>query len=560
MSFANLSFWPTLFGLVAIAGALFALQRLRVRHRDLRVPTTMFWQEAVEEARARTLVERFRHLWAYLLVLVIAGAMWLAIADPETGSDGRVAHHVWIDASAGMAAGDRFAQACDAAAETVRSLPRGSTTVHVVGARASTVLMPGESVNLLARRLEGVRPVAAPSGVARHMRDTASDPDQLVHAWVFGGPPFSDAVRACWPENLSVERFPCAFEQLRGNRAFAALAVTEAASGQYDCCDLFVETRGPRPGPVFVRIDAGATTRLDPDAFDGGARYEWRDVPCSGGLLEARIDGADPVGFDDVAELRLPERRRIRVRVTAAVGPALRRALAADAAIELVAGAPWDVVVRQSDESLEGPSIAFGPIAEDDHTFVVVDGASIDSAERLITLLPELGLDQIDAMSLADAAARPISIGAEVGTGRSVRVWDELLTERFDFTRSRAFPLFVASSVRWLARESDWHEWIAAGEPAGFAATATTEDGHVHASFGASFVPGAAGAYRTDSDDAPFVAALLDTRSVLTADDVGGDVHASVPGAPADWSVVLAVVALLLLCVEWGLHRTGRMP
>jgi len=64
MSLQNLSTTPFVLGLVALAGILFALQRLRVRHRDLRVPTTLFWKEAVERARARTLVERFRHLWA----------------------------------------------------------------------------------------------------------------------------------------------------------------------------------------------------------------------------------------------------------------------------------------------------------------------------------------------------------------------------------------------------------------------------------------------------------------------------------------------------------------
>ena len=60
MSFANLApLWVAL-DLGALVAGLYLLQRLRVQHRDLQVPTTLFWREAVEEARARVLVRRFQ--------------------------------------------------------------------------------------------------------------------------------------------------------------------------------------------------------------------------------------------------------------------------------------------------------------------------------------------------------------------------------------------------------------------------------------------------------------------------------------------------------------------
>ena len=52
-------------GAAALAAGLFLLQRLRVRHRPVVVVSTLFWQEALQEARARVLVQRFRHLFTY---------------------------------------------------------------------------------------------------------------------------------------------------------------------------------------------------------------------------------------------------------------------------------------------------------------------------------------------------------------------------------------------------------------------------------------------------------------------------------------------------------------
>ena len=86
MSFSNLPIGAVLAGIAALAGVLYALQRLRVRHRPVTVVTTLFWKEAVEETRARVLVHRFRHFWAYLLLLTIVSLLWIAIAAPRWGS------------------------------------------------------------------------------------------------------------------------------------------------------------------------------------------------------------------------------------------------------------------------------------------------------------------------------------------------------------------------------------------------------------------------------------------------------------------------------------------
>src|SRR5205814_6815643 len=76
MTFANLPAAWVLGGLAGLAALLFVLQQLRTRYRDVTVVTTMFWKQVVDEAPVRKLRERFRHPWAYALILLIAGLVW----------------------------------------------------------------------------------------------------------------------------------------------------------------------------------------------------------------------------------------------------------------------------------------------------------------------------------------------------------------------------------------------------------------------------------------------------------------------------------------------------
>ena len=108
MSLGNLSLGTLFLGLAGLAAALFLLQRLRVRYRERTVITTLFWKEALQEARARVLVRRFKHPWAYLFVLLIGSLLWLGFADLRLATNGNREHVVLLDGSAGMGRGQRF--------------------------------------------------------------------------------------------------------------------------------------------------------------------------------------------------------------------------------------------------------------------------------------------------------------------------------------------------------------------------------------------------------------------------------------------------------------------
>ena len=117
MSPTALSAAALLAGLVAVAAALYALQRLRVRHESRTVVTSLFWREATEETRARSLFERFRHPLAYAMALLCAGLLWLGAGRLDGERADGTRHVFLLDASAGMGrdagSGTRFDLAVD---------------------------------------------------------------------------------------------------------------------------------------------------------------------------------------------------------------------------------------------------------------------------------------------------------------------------------------------------------------------------------------------------------------------------------------------------------------
>ena len=163
MSFLNLPLWGIGAGFAALAAGLFLLQMLRVRQRQIEVPTTMFWRQAVEESRARVLRQRFRHPWTYLFLLVIAALLWFAIAGIVTSSREDHDNLLILDGSVGMSRPERFESAVKLLLADAAGIPAESREVWWVGAQTRLLLAKGEHVLLLSERLKNLQPEAASS-------------------------------------------------------------------------------------------------------------------------------------------------------------------------------------------------------------------------------------------------------------------------------------------------------------------------------------------------------------------------------------------------------------
>jgi hypothetical protein len=591
MSFANLSALGVVAGLAGLAAVLFALQQLRTRYRDVTVVTTMFWKQVVDEAPVRKLRERFRHPLAYLLVLAICSLLWLAFAEPQFGRrDDQTFHIVVLDGSAGMAAGDRFETTVARLKEYVARLPADWRQVIWAGGEVRPLLAPGEHELLLSKRLDRMQPDAAPSSIERTLRQLSSTPK--LAQWptsilVFGDAPVRQEVLALAPQSMSIKRATVP-PPLKGNTGITALGVADAASGAWDKVDVYAEITGAAPMRSIAGSSAFAEAsadRKDPAsaitiAINGqpvppssisraGQGFLLQDVPADGGLLSARVAAGDSLKLDDSASIRLPKKPLVRVQLSPSLNGALGAVLESDPGVTLVE-ANADVVIRRAGESISAnaPALEFVSAASQPQAFVLTHPNALDSNVVFVNAVENIGLKQIDAMSLARESGRPIEVSVAIGGQWRFSVWEELLSDSFNFTRSRAFPLFVANAVRWLAGTEAWNPFVAAGQPlitngAGVTAQVVSASGRVLDPLNVDFVPPVAGEVKVSGDGKPLSVSLLDLDVTRGARDEAlqiatlDSVNLVPDRSPASW---LLVLALILLAVEWYYFQMGRMP
>lgn len=575
MSFASFSPLWAAAGIAGLAGVLFFLQRLRIRHRPVPVTTSLFWRAAAAEAPARTLREHFRHPWAYLLVLLIAALLWLAFARPQRTTSAQDTFQVLIlDGSAGMAIGSRYADAVAALRHEVARLPADARQVIWCGAGVRTLLEPGEPELLLERRLAGLLPVAAPAGIEPLLRDLAvvEHPGRKTAVEIFGAAPVQPETLAALP-NLVVTRAPTGKLPNASNHGLVALGVADAASGVWNHVDAFFQVAANRtfdPAAVHFAIELDgipvAATAIHPVRGDARNGFLVSDLPAHGGMLKVRLTTEDALPFDNVARLRLPDRPRVPVRVSPSLPAIVRTALKADPRVALV-DTDAAVVVRSRGETFGGPlpALEFGPSDNAQPAFLIVHPATLAAGAVLTNTADALGLKEIDATSLATTARRPIEVSVQTGPQWRIEVWRELLDDHYDFVQSRAFPIFLAKTVRWLSDARPELPHLAAGHPLQTDALDSqlqpvTSTGRVLNPLGTAYVPEVAGDLRLRSTPFPTAVALLDTDVTTLRTTPLPAPTAGVPSAHLDLVTWLLSAAFGLLMIEWYLHRTSRVP
>ena len=569
MNLVNLGPAAFAFGLLGLAGLLALLQILRVRHRPQRVVTTLFWREAVEESQARVFRKRFRHPWAYLLLLLIVGLIWLGFADPRPSSSSDRETLLLLDASAGMAREGDFQDARDALLDHLNALPDDRRRVLLCGATVRQILAPGEAASLAEARLEGLAPEPALSSVedALRLQLTASDATG-IDAVIFGRASVSKALVDEAGERLALSRASGAASSAK-NRGIVALGARPARSGAFDRVDLLISSAGSAGDESLVIELEGQTLATPTYREDArGRHYELFDLPASGGRVVARLDGSDALASDDEAAFRLPLRRPLAVAVAPGLSARFGPLIDADPGTRRVEPAEADLLIRRQGSAFASDSLPalelVDPSAQTE-SILLQHADEKDSADALVASLAALGLDEIDATGLATEMRRPISVGAAPGPRRGLFLHADLLSPEYNFVHARAFPLFVARALRWLA---DWREApLFAGvgdeivDPEGTAywrqadgsAALGADRGRVH--------PLRAGRFE-DEGGRSFSAALLDPfssagQSPLPSAELDEASRPRLASSPLRW---LLIIVLLLLTGEWFLLRRGRMP
>ena len=573
MSFANLSLPFLLAGAAGLAGLLYVLQQLRIRYTEVSVPTAMFWREAARDAPVRVFRRRFRHWLAYLLSLLICWLLWLGLAEPRVDDpEGGQYHVLFLDGSAHMSAPGDLDRAMASLRDDLRSLPEDRREVIWGGAWNLKLLNAGEESLLFDRRIAGLEPEGAPSAVEEQI-DLLALPGaypEAVRLVIYGRAPVSAEVLDGLPESLQVQRAE-GFDDPGPNRGVVGMGLGHAASGRWDAVDVLVrmaatENLSTLPGDLLLSLDGAPLTGLTiEDVPPDGLVI--RDVPAAGGFLEARITDPDSLPADDTAQLRLPERRELKVAVSALLGAALADAVGADPGL-MLAEDDAELVFREAGESFGGdlPALEFVPMNEQEAAFEIQYSGELDAELALRDSLQGLGLYLIDGAGLAAEAGRPVGVQASPGESRNISVWLELLDDRYNFTASRAFPLFVSRAARWLAEEDPVYAYLAAGrfaaeESSEFALAGTGES--ATRLLGADLAPPRAGMLESAHGELSYPVSLLNAAVSTGQSGVAVPSFSVTAGGlagPSLLALILILLALALLAFEWYAYQRGMIP
>ena len=580
MSFAMLSTLFVGLGLAGLAGLLFLLQLLRVQSKEHVVATTMFWRAAVRDAPVRVFMRRFRHFLAYLLTLLIAGLFWLAFAGPQTDEQAGEDYYIlFLDSSAETGSSTDFDRAVGALRRDLSQLRGDTREVIWGGGHAFKLLDAGEDSLLFDRRLDALEPEAAVSSLDETLRLMAQNQSlpENVNFIVYGRSSVSQSVLDALPDGVRV-RAGVSYGEPAGNRAITALGMAEASSGRWDGVDVLVRVSSDDPSEI-VGLDA-LTFSLDGEVLSeerievaGDGAFVARDVDTSGGVFEVSLNVEDSIALDNAARLVLPKRAIIDVRASSSVPSRILDVIEADRGLRLVSDEEnGNIAVRLEGEDFapELPALQLSVRESQESAFEIGYVTDLDPQTVLERSMASLGLDQIDATALASAMDEPIGASVYPAEQRSVNVWAELMDPQYNFTQSRAFPLFVAKSLRWLGQDEPAFAYLAAGRAlkdrsaVSSLAPANEEAFNV---LGAEFTPVRAGQVSSDDGERVYEVSLLGVDA-MTDDNGAGLVELEQSGSlllsglssSQNLFVWLVLAALVLLGAEWVFYQRGRMP
>jgi len=567
------AFW---LGALALAGVLFALQRLRVRHREVLVVTTMFWREALEDTRARTLVERFRHPLVYAFLLLLALTAWLGVAAPRANRDDGARHVLLLDLSAPMAAGQRFDDSVRALVAEVARVERDQRTVVACGEHLVALLVPGEDEVLLRERLALLAPQAAAPSVERALFAFARsrEGERPVRAQVFGAAPVRAEVLARLGPATTVERVAPS-DAAPAPRAPAIVGLAAARSPlARGRVDVWIEVDGAVDGSrVRAERVRGAEREVlvatRSERADGGSlRVVYAGVLADGAVFSARLDDAAAVPTQATADLVLPDLSPLRVAIGAGLPGPLALVLTSHPDLELVESGAEVVVCLAGDPLAAAAPALLLTESNDGPAFELVHTGADDARGLLFEALGDLGLEWVDAGALADATGRSIEFGESTAARRGFALWRELVEGDSPFAADSAFPAFVARALEWLAGRPEPRFAPRVGESlAGVRAPFRRVGADVVLEpAGDEFVPTGAGLFERAGDPpSPSLAAPPTLVSAGPAREFGGDALATVraarsaPSSAFDLTNLVLLALAALFVTEWVLVRRERI-
>jgi hypothetical protein len=453
MQFTAMSAWVFSGLAILTAGTLAALQYLRVKPQRKRVVTSLFWRQAVEQDRARTLFERFRHPRTYLLLLAASLLVLLALAAPVWQSGNTPHRVIALEAGLHMSGGDgRFENALALVRAEARSL--GEERIAVIAADPQPRVLKhfDESLAAMIARLDRLKPADAPV-----IRDDLLDAAESLLANRENSGIVLVTAQPTKVDNGKV-RVLAAGGKLENAFIFSAIFAPDSANPTRGTFHCRVGFTGGQPTTVNTTVSRGDDI-LSKQAIainPGGTKdITVPNIAADGAFLSVSLDGDDAINGDDRIAFQLPNRRGIRVVPVA--GYELPPVLSS-----VLKSLPE---VSNKDDG-DGPLIRVGP-AGSDAEIQIQPGAAPDK------WLPVRAGDHhlVAGMEFEDAVCRAPGVASSAGIpllladgfalasldsqGKRLTIADPLLDPHASIVRRTGYVVFWATMLQHLA---GWHD------------------------------------------------------------------------------------------------------
>jgi len=474
---------------------------LRLKRRELVVPSTLLWQNTVADVQANAPFQRLRRSLLLFLQILFLALLVFAVTRPFLRLRALTGRSIVlvVDSSASMqatdVAPDRLAAARKEALRIIEDLSRGDQLAVLEAADRTQVRTGLTQDKRVMKRAVG--------DIAAH--DTATNlQEALVLARsLLPKPRTGDEVVI-----LSDGAFP-PVENLPTGRVSDAQLSAGQVGGEAETRFVMVGQSSDNVGivamdarrdysaraatQVFVQMRNYSLARRDftLELYREGGLVEVRratlgkgavggetfeQFPYESGLIEARIDVEDQLAVDNRAYSYLVARRDVQVQLVSDGNPFLQRALEADPHVRVTVVKPesymghagYDLTIfdRYTPDKLEaggayllvaaapqdGPALSAGEVArpavvEWERTHPVTRYTNLQDLQMASSLALQ---PATWAKTLVDGDTTPLVICGESRTMRAVLIGFDILQSTLP--KLAAFPILVQNSVEWLTR------------------------------------------------------------------------------------------------------------
>jgi uncharacterized membrane protein len=492
---------PLAFAVFALSVPLVLLYFLKVRRRDQRVSSLMFWAPSLRDREASAFFQRLQRDPLLILQILALLALTLALARPAVTVMGQGARKVVVvlDTSASMKARDvaptRFDAARQEAAALVRRLGEGAEVMVIEAGvqprvtaalgrdrdRALAAVWDSQARDLPNRLTEAVRTARALVG---------TDPGAEIHVFTDG------AFAAAAPPGVADPRVRWVGIGRRSqNVGITALSVRKNYYGSFDYqAFLALVNHTPQAQTFTYVLDVDGQTLAEKSVTLEPSVRRAVVLPFShkgGGTVRARLKIEDDLATDNVAYAVLPPPRPIAVRLVSPGNLFLEKVLRTDPQVSLEVITPEqyqggmgdaDVVIIDSvSPARVGPGrFVFVNAVPSDVPIEVLgrlERPTIMDWDRGHHIMRHVELAKVtieDALRLrsltagrvlAEAVGGPLIYALEEQDRRAVLIGFDLF--KTDFPLRVAFPIILSNTLRWLhpAGLDQASLQLAAGQP-----------------------------------------------------------------------------------------------